>query len=853
MISWSDLPLTTDHAALLESAAISAQVAQQQGLHSITAAEQLPAEFAWIEQYGGVPALAFPWKTTAGTELTQLRVDEPFTLPGEKRPAKYLWPKGSSSPVGIVRTDDDGPVYIVEGTKQALAAASVAVTGAVYSIAGCRAWSTDGVPVDLDIVDGRDAVLIFDADVATNLDVHTAAAKLTAALKLEGAASVSYVLLPVGGTAGLDDVLGRRAPGRRTSYFTRLAEEAVKKLPAKPAAKKAEAVVLGGAKRPAVDVGDDRLNVIGNLTTLLRNNYDGTELFHFGTQLCERLDTGGMRQLNRPLLYDRVQQVSTTVTVDDKGGMRYADPSAAVLDAVLISRAAEFTQLDRIATVPFVRPDGTICTAAGYDAATCTYLTTPMDVVVPDSPTADDVRGAVKLLCDDWLADFMAIMPSDADKANALALLLTPLVRSLIGIAPLAVINGLQMGVGKNLLGDILSIFATGTLSAPLPFSTQDDELRKVILATFRSGRELFIFDEAHSIGSPSLARAITSPTYTDRVLGASQTAEFPNNVTWMSMGNNVVINGDMSRRVYIVRLAPTGANPQDRSADEFRHPDIKNWTREHRAELVGAALTLVRAWFEAGSPLSADGRKFGSFEQWGGVIGGILANAGVHGFLTNQQEWRSESDYDTRYWMEHFGSLAAKFGTGVEFTCAEVMAFASREPHTFEMPPGMTTDDHPRVLGQKYANVNGRTYGTHRLVQTRPSASRAARWMLETDKPSEILIEEDETTLDLVEMVEQGGTPNLRVGQKMSVRTRDGVHIQNAYVGAEPFPPVPPVPPEADPGVSPAAALRGAVSVTPNRAVDTCADCDGDLELVPPALFWYACRRCTPSTFTRS
>jgi putative DNA primase/helicase len=31
------------------------------------------------------------------------------------------------------------------------------------------------------------------------------------------------------------------------------------------------------------------------------------------------------------------------------------------------------------------------------------------------------------------------------------------------------------------------------------------------------------------------------------------------------------------------------------------------------------------------------------------------------------------------------------------------------------------------------------------------------------------------------------------------------------------------------------------------------CPDCDNVLELVPPALFWYACRHCTPGTFTRA
>ena len=48
-------------------------------------------------------------------------------------------------------------------------------------------------------------------------------------------------------------------------------------------------------------------------------------------------------------------------------------------------------------------------------------------VSVPDEPTDADVASAVKLLLDDWLGDFP--FHEQADRANALALVLTPFVR----------------------------------------------------------------------------------------------------------------------------------------------------------------------------------------------------------------------------------------------------------------------------------------------------------------------------------------------------------------------------------------------------------------------------------------
>src|SRR6202044_650140 len=122
---------------------------------------------------------------------------------------------------------------------------------------------------------------------------------------------------------------------------------------------------------------------------------------------------------------------------------------------------------------------------------------------------------------------------------NALALVLTPFIRGIVPLVPLAVISGLQMGVGKNLLADCMSLMTTGETSQPLPWiADDDDEIRKQILSSFRAGSSLVCFDEAHVLGGPALTRAITATTYADRILGVSKMASYPNRVTWMSLGN---------------------------------------------------------------------------------------------------------------------------------------------------------------------------------------------------------------------------------------------------------------------------------------------------------------------------
>jgi len=58
-------------------------------------------------------------------------------------------------------------------------------------------------------------IVIFDADIITNTNVHQAAKHLAEELVVRGATSVKFVKLPDSGNAGLDDVLAsRRGPSR---------------------------------------------------------------------------------------------------------------------------------------------------------------------------------------------------------------------------------------------------------------------------------------------------------------------------------------------------------------------------------------------------------------------------------------------------------------------------------------------------------------------------------------------------------------------------------------------------------------------------------------------------------------
>jgi len=409
-----------------------------------------------------------------------------------------------------------------------------------------------------------------------------------------------------------------------------------------------------------------------------------------------------------------------------------------------------------------------------------------------------------------------------------------------------------------------------------MQYTCDEDETRKQITAAFRGGVNLFVFDEAHVLEGASLARALTAITYTDRILGVSTMAEFPNRVTWISLGNQVQVNGDLGRRVYRIAIRPTVANPHDRDQDEFRHPDLRGWTRQHRAALLTAALTLVRAWFVAGQPAPQRGVSFGSFESWQRTVGGITDHAGQPGFLDNLHQWRCESDFSRAYWSAHLAWLRHTFGPS-EFKVSQVVDRLRADPLA-EHPPGLddpSLKGYPRLLGQAYAKQQDRHLDGLRLSKNGTGHNNTLKWRVYAD-------EDHQTTSPTTRPAGPAARPR--------AHTEEGPGTGGDGEGPPKLSPEPLVGGKGVRGVTPSPALhaRGtthtrnahthifsraqdtaevtsltplppaAVTVEPllHLAVDrpprTCRECGGPCAPVPPANFWFACPVCFPITFTR-
>jgi hypothetical protein len=247
-------------------------------------------------------------------------------------------------------------------------------------------------------------------------------------------------------------------------------------------------------------------------------------------------------------------------------------------------------------------------------------------------------------MIEELIGDFPFATP--ASKTNAIAALLTPIVRPLIpGSTPLGLLDAPMPGTGKGLFAECVALVATGRSAALMTAPDTEDEWRKRITATLLEGATMITIDNLEGkLDSPSVASVLTSPSWKDRILGVSKSAELPHRASWLATGNNIVLGGDLPRRCYLIRIDAKTSKPWERTG--WRHPELRQWVVDHRGELIGAFLMLVRAWHSSGRPDYVVPR-LGAFESWCGTVGNILAHAGYAAFLGNQQDLYDDNDSD--------------------------------------------------------------------------------------------------------------------------------------------------------------------------------------------------------------
>ena len=386
--------------------------------------------------------------------------------------------------------------------------------------------------------------------------------------------------------------------------------------------------------------------------------------FQYGGIIAEigRYDAGRARIIHLGLagLKGRLDRSATWLRITDHGPRPARPPRDVVEDMEALPKPLPV--LRGVIGTPTFTSDSTLVMEPGYQTRTGLYYEPKGEAVpnVPDRPDATDIKRAKQIIGQEWLADFPFI--DDASRTHAIAVPLTAIARELIdGPTPLFAIDAPAAGTGKGLLAAGVGIIVSGAAPAVMSESRSEEEVRKRVTALLLSGVSVILFDNLkYRVESGTLSALLTAPTWSDRLLGKSQTLELPNRALWLATGNNIELNNELARRTIWVRLDAKVNRPWERS--NFHHPDLTRWLSRHRHEVVWAFLVLVQNWIAQGSP-EWEGRPLGSFEAWCSVLGGILAAAGIQGFLENREDLYRRADTETEEWRAFTGHWWDRYG----------------------------------------------------------------------------------------------------------------------------------------------------------------------------------------------
>jgi hypothetical protein len=264
-----------------------------------------------------------------------------------------------------------------------------------------------------------------------------------------------------------------------------------------------------------------------------------------------------------------------------------------------------------IVHTPQFRPDGTLAMMQGYDAGTRLLFKPDGEVfpAVPDNPSRDDALAALKVL-EGAIATFP--FKTAVDRSVALSLFLTALCRRALDHAPLHAIAAPVAGTGKSMLVDLTSILMSSHDAPVMAPGKNEEEAEKRLGAALLGGDAIVAFDNCTAaLSGTLLCQALTQHRVQVRILGQSQQIGLPVSALFTATGNNLTIEGDLTRRALLCELDAGVACPELREFDF--NPKVV--FRQRRGELVAAGLTVLRAGQVAKpKPISA---PLGGFEMW--------------------------------------------------------------------------------------------------------------------------------------------------------------------------------------------------------------------------------------------
>ena len=229
------------------------------------------------------------------------------------------------------------------------------------------------------------------------------------------------------------------------------------------------------------------------------------------------------------------------------------------------------------------------------------------------TPKAMTLSEAVAVIVE-TLADFRFV--TDSDRARAVAFLLSPVTKRVIGVSfPIFIVEAADSQTGKGYLVSTVAAICGERPSLVGQRNGGVGGFDESLGARLIEGRPFILFDNLRGkIDSAYLEMILTAPGAVPcRIPHRGEISIDVTGFTFALTSNGVETTRDLANRANVIRLRKR----EDGRFTEYSEGDLLEHIRANRGRFIGAVFTVMAEWISRGKPLSDDYRGPGAFRTW--------------------------------------------------------------------------------------------------------------------------------------------------------------------------------------------------------------------------------------------
>lgn len=372
------------------------------------------------------------------------------------------------------------------------------------------------------------------------------------------------------------------------------------------------------SKRPVIDVGEP-LHVSVKAAIAALAGVD--DIFVHNERLVE-MTNAKIRTLSLDSLPVVLSAAASWQKYTAKGAAIDSYPPPQVVRGVLAQGAwPGVRRLAGVSELPVLRADGSVAVAEGYDPASRIYLALGgVRYEVAPRPTQEDARKAAQRLLR------FAAGANFADPSGSsiwLSLVLTLVARRAIdGSTPVHVFDAPINKWGKSTIAVIAYILVFGREPEAEECKLASEEIDKRM--PMWANKPLVFFDNipnGQEFSGSALDRILTNTHHTTRALGRNEAIDVDlSGTAFAATGNKFKTRDDTATRVIVARL--------NKPSGDWPFPAKVHYLGPRRAEAVGDALTVLRAYILASKPRTVQPNS-NRFDAWSDLVRSAIVWAG--------------------------------------------------------------------------------------------------------------------------------------------------------------------------------------------------------------------------------